>query len=171
MGFINMKGTHGFLTDSLYFMVFGEKNIYWCKNTCSLKWILCKNITKSEYKHVHVHKQIIVQYWTWDVNTEVFRSVLYFRLVNETNCTVYVDFPNWGSVRPLFKFQPQVSWNIKFTFLQCKTNTLTIFMHQMRISTPQSLQWCSGRKSWKSEKKKRMWKLKEPWNWAKSVEG
>jgi hypothetical protein len=40
-----------------------------------------------------------------------------------------------------------------------------------------SLQWCSGRKCWKSEKKVKTersvgWKpIRVPWNWAKSVEG
>jgi hypothetical protein len=34
-----------------------------------------------------------------------------------------------------------------------KQNTIPILMHQMRISTTESLQWSLSRKSWKSEKK------------------
>jgi hypothetical protein len=71
---------------------------------------------------------------------------------------VSLKFPIWQSGN---------TWSgidILGTHRVCKTNTLTILMHQMRISTTQ-VSWKSGGgcENWKSRRKK----TRVPWNWAK----
>jgi hypothetical protein len=60
----------------------------------------------------------------------------------------------WNDNEKLTPLQlPSLSKN---TNVRCKTNTFTKCVFRVL----KSLQWCIGRKKWKSEKK--MWKLKEP---------